>query len=182
MHRIFRFVPNRLIGGVTFVATMLYLCSIPIQFGGRWPFKRIFNWPWSRCTSTTRSDFKQLYVEFILDLLDLMPWRCRSTYWQLIHECSPAFPVLGDPCCVLYASESHLFTVLPNLVHPSLLRPSPSSLPMHVPLHCYPWKSVLFLRHATQTTLLDSLDHSLAKRQSIVNFFVPNSVPTLLNL
>ena len=111
-----------------------------------------------------------------------MPWRCLSTYWQLIHEYFPAFSVLGSPCCILYAAETCVFAIRSNLIHPSFLRPSSSSLPMHVPLHCSPWKSVLAhscnMAKITQSTLLNSLDYSLAKRQSIVDFLVPYSIPT----
>ena len=146
-----------------------------------------------------------------------LTWLYAVTMWEHILAAHPgAFSVLGDPCCILYASETHLFAILSNLIHPSLLRPSPSSLPMHawggqlvmlaflvaflavnfvcglknkitylltyVPLHCYPWKSVLThscnMTKIMQSTLLDSLEHGLVKRQSIINFLVSISVPT----
>ena len=113
------------------------------------------------------------------------PWRCQSTYWQLIHEYSPAFSVLGDPWCILYASESHLFTVLPNLIHPSLLRPSPYFSP-----HARSTPPLLsveicfdpFLQHdqnkADDAVGFFGSQFGEETVYTIVNFLVPDSVST----
>ena len=61
----------------------------------------------------------------------IAPWWCLNTYWHFLHEYSPACSFLGGQCCILYAAET--FAIPSNLIHPSLLRPSPSSsLPMRV--------------------------------------------------
>ena len=71
----------------------------------------------------------------ILDLLDLVPWRCWRTHRQLSYGFPPRTSVSGPPRSIR-DWQSQLFAVFSDHVHPSLLWSSSASLSMHIAVHC----------------------------------------------
>jgi len=81
----------------------------------------------------------------ILDILDLLPWRCRSTRQQPSYASSPACSVFSVMKSLLKV-HIHLLAVASNCVNPSFLWPSSASL---TPV-LHPWD----MTKVTETTLL----------------------------
>ena len=80
--------------------------------------------------------FFSLQGTLLLDLLDLVPWRCscRGTQWQLGYGLSPGVSVLGKMNRVVY-TQAHISTVAPDYIEPSFLWSPSSSLAVYISFH-----------------------------------------------